>query len=100
MRILGEGVRELQDVAGIFSEYEGCPIALYGLGIQTEETITSLDRKFQIVGLMDSLGEMELSMENPSFRCQRLPRKNKADHCCCKTWIMQSYRPKYWRILC
>lgn len=54
MRILGEGVRELQDVAGIFSEYEGCPIALYGLGIQTEETITSLDRKFQIVGLMDS----------------------------------------------
>ena len=54
MRILGEGVRELQDVAGIFSEYKGCPIALYGLGIQTEETITSLDRKFQIVGLMDS----------------------------------------------
>lgn len=47
----------MQDVAGIFSEYAGCPIALYGLSTQTEEAITKLNRKFQIIGLMDSFRE-------------------------------------------
>lgn len=38
----------------IFSDYIDCPIALYGLGIETEKVLSILEGTFHIVGLLDS----------------------------------------------
>lgn len=44
-------------LAEIFNAYKGCPIALYGLGTETEKALLELDEIFDIVGLLDGFRE-------------------------------------------
>lgn len=42
------------DLQMILSEYKGCKIAIYGLGIETERILGEIGEAFQVVGLLDS----------------------------------------------
>ena len=47
----------MDNLKQIFSDYIDCPIALYGLGIETEKVLLILEGTFHIVGLLDSFRE-------------------------------------------
>lgn len=47
----------MDNLKQIFSEYIDCPIALYGLGIETEKVLSILEGTFHIAGLLDSFQE-------------------------------------------
>ncbi len=44
----------MAELTQIFSIYKDAPIALYGLGVETEKVLREMDQKFQIIGLLDS----------------------------------------------
>lgn len=44
----------MSDLQGILSEYKGCKIAIYGLGIETQRILGEIGEAFQVVGLLDS----------------------------------------------
>ncbi len=44
----------MADLAEIFQEYKDIPVALYGLGTETERVLKVLDKEYHIIGLLDS----------------------------------------------
>lgn len=44
-------------LVNLFIQYKNCPIAIYGLGVETEKVLYELGENFHIVGLLDSFRE-------------------------------------------
>lgn len=51
---MGEREIAVSDLKSVLSEYRGCKIAIYGLGVETECLLGELGEAFQVVGLLDS----------------------------------------------
>ncbi len=56
-----------------FEQYKDDPIALYGLGIETEKALRTLGPKFRIVGLLDSFREDGSLYEKPIIPLRSVP---------------------------
>lgn len=44
----------MNKLSGVFQKYKNCPIAIYGLGVETEKILGEVKEMFQVIGLLDS----------------------------------------------
>lgn len=44
----------MNKLSEIFQKYKSCPIAIYGLGVETEKILGEVKEMFQVIGLLDS----------------------------------------------
>lgn len=55
----------------IFQEYKNSPIALYGLGTETEKALSLLDDEYRIVGLLDSFRKDGMIYDKPIISLEK-----------------------------
>lgn len=68
----------MSDLSQMFQKYKNKPIALYGLGIETEKVLSRLSDGFQIIGLLDGYRESGMMYSKPIISMQQAVERNVA----------------------